>query len=113
MLTKAELSAKRELEAEVGAARLRRLLVQPRCATAIDAFVAATQELVTGEVRIQLGSGVGDRQRPAVAERAVRRDARVVRAGETFPHESAEGFIRCSLETQLAAARQHAGRDAA
>ena len=34
--------------------------------------------------------------------RALRREARLVRAGETFPHKAAEGFIRlAALETEL------------
>jgi argininosuccinate synthase len=76
---------------------------------AIDAFVDATQELVTGEVRVEL--------RPNAAVVTGRRSSHAIYApqlasygtGETFPHEAAEGFIRISsLETELHAARARA-----
>jgi argininosuccinate synthase len=76
---------------------------------AIDAFVDATQELVTGEVRVEL--------RPNAAVVTGRRSPHMIYAdelasygaGETFPHEAAEGFIRISsLETELHAARARA-----
>ncbi len=76
---------------------------------AIDAFVDATQELVTGEVRVEL--------RPNAAVATGRRSPHMLYAaelasygtGETFPHEAAEGFIRISsLETELHAARRRA-----
>ncbi len=76
---------------------------------AIDAFVDSTQQLVTGEVRIEL--------RPNAAIVTGRRSPHLLYApelasygvGETFPHESAEGFIRISaLETELHAARARA-----
>ncbi|MGH3077012.1 MAG: argininosuccinate synthase [Gaiellaceae bacterium] len=77
---------------------------------AIDAFVDATQELVTGEVRLEL--------RPNVAVVTGRRSPHLLYApelasygtGETFPHDAAEGFIRISaLETELHVARARAG----
>ena len=70
---------------------------------AIDAFVDSTQELVTGEVRVEL--------RPNAAVVTGRRSPHMIYAaelasygtGETFPHDAAEGFIRISsLETELA-----------
>ena len=76
---------------------------------AIDAFVDATQELVTGEVRVEL--------RPNAAVVTGRRSPHSIYAtelasygiGETFPHDAAEGFIRISsLETELHAARERA-----
>ena len=76
---------------------------------AIDAFVDATQELVTGEVRIEL--------RPNAAVVTGRRSPHAIYAprlasygtGETFPHGAAEGFIGISsLETELHAARARA-----
>jgi len=79
---------------------------------AIDAFVDATQELVTGEVRVEL--------RPNAAVVTGRRSPHMIYAtelasyalGETFPHDAAEGFIRISsLETELHAARQRAKID--
>jgi argininosuccinate synthase len=79
---------------------------------AIDAFVDATQELVTGEVRVEL--------RANAAVVTGRRSPHMIYAtelasygtGETFPHDAAEGFIRISsLETELHAARQRAKID--
>jgi argininosuccinate synthase len=76
---------------------------------AIDAFVARTQELVSGEVRVAL--------RPSAAVVVGRRSEHMLYAerlasygsGETFPHEAAAGFIRISsLETELVAARARA-----
>ena len=76
---------------------------------AIDAFVDSTQQLVTGEVRLEL--------RPNAAVATGRRSPHMLYAaelasyatGETFPHEAAEGFIRISsLETELHAARARA-----
>jgi argininosuccinate synthase len=76
---------------------------------AIDAFVDSTQQLVTGEVRVEL--------RPNAAIVTGRRSPHLLYAaelasyatGETFPHEAAEGFIRISsLETELHAARARA-----
>ncbi len=76
---------------------------------AIDAFVDSTQELVTGEVRLEL--------RPNAAVITGRRSPHMIYAadlasygtGETFPHDAAEGFIRISsLETELHAARARA-----
>ena len=76
---------------------------------AIDAFVDRTQELVTGEVRLEL--------RPSLAVVTGRRSEHMLYAeqlasygaGETFPHEASEGFLRIvSLEAELAAARARA-----
>jgi argininosuccinate synthase len=76
---------------------------------AIDAFVDRTQELVSGDVRLEL--------RPNLAVVTGRRSEHKLYAeqiasygaGETFPHEAAEGFIRITaLETELAAARARA-----
>ena len=80
---------------------------------AIDAFVDATQELVTGEVRVEL--------RPSAAVVTGRRSPAMLYAeqlasygvGETFPHEAAEGFIRiASLEGELVAKRARAQQPA-
>src|SRR4029453_6638098 len=79
---------------------------------AIDAFVDSTQELVSGDVRVEL--------RPNAPVVTGRRSPHMIYAselasyavGETFPHEAAEGFIRISsLETELHAARQRAKID--
>jgi argininosuccinate synthase len=76
---------------------------------AIDAFVDATQRLVTGEVRLEL--------QPNAAVVTGRRSPHALYApdlasygtGETFPHDAAEGFLRISaLETELHAARERA-----
>jgi argininosuccinate synthase len=76
---------------------------------AIDAFVDSTQQLVAGDVRLEL--------RPNAAVVTGRRSPHMLYAphlasygdGETFPHDAAEGFIRISsLETELHAARARA-----
>jgi len=76
---------------------------------AIDAFVDSTQQLVTGDVRLEL--------RPNAAVVTGRRSPHLLYAaelasygtGETFPHDASEGFIRISsLETELQAARARA-----
>ena len=74
---------------------------------ALDAFVATTQELVTGEVRLTLHGGAavvsGRRSPHALYAETLASYA----TGETFPHAAAEGFIRiAALETELAAARE-------
>jgi argininosuccinate synthase len=105
VLTKDEAHLKRPLEQ-----RWTELVYEGRwfspAREAIDAFVDSTQELVTGEVRLEL--------RPNAAVVTGRRSPHMIYAaelasygtGETFPHEAAEGFIRISsLETEL-----HAGR---
>jgi argininosuccinate synthase len=73
---------------------------------AIDAFVDATQELVTGEVRVELRPNA-----PVVTGRSAPHMLYAPQlasygTGETFPHAAAEGFIAItSLETELHAAR--------
>jgi argininosuccinate synthase len=73
---------------------------------AIDAFVDATQELVTGDVRVEL--------RPNAPVVIGRTSPHMLYApqlasygtGEMFPHAAADGFIAISsLETELHAAR--------
>ena len=108
VLTKYELRLKRPLEQ-----RWTELVYEGRwfslAREAIDAFVDSTQELVSGEVRLEL--------RPNAALVTGRRSPHMIYAaelasygtGETFPHEAAEGFIRISsLETELHAARKRA-----
>ena len=103
VLTKDELRTKKLLET-----RWTELVYDglwfSRARTAIDAFVDATQEVVTGEVRLRL--------RPSAAVVVGRRSELALYAetlasyasGETFPHEAAEGHIRIrSLETELVA----------
>jgi argininosuccinate synthase len=105
VLTKAELETKRWVEDRWARTVYDGLWFSP-VREALDAFVAATQVLVTGEVRVEL--------RPAAAVVNGRRSEHALYAetlasyatGETFPHEAAEGFIRlASLEAELAAAR--------
>ena len=108
VLTKDESRLKRPLEQ-----RWTELVYEGRwfspAREAIDAFVTSTQELVTGEVRLEL--------RPNAAVVTGRRSPHMLYApelasygtGETFPHDAAEGFIRISsLETELHAARKRA-----
>ena len=108
VLTKDESRLKRPLEQ-----RWTELVYEGRwfspAREAIDAFVTSTQELVTGEVRLEL--------RPNAAVVTGRRSPHTLYAaelasygtGETFPHDAAEGFIRISsLETELHAARKRA-----
>src|SRR5436305_325175 len=105
VLTKAELNAKRGIEDTWAKTVYDGLWFSP-LREALDAFVDNTQELVTGEVRVEL--------RPAAAIVNGRRSEHALYAetlasyatGETFPHDAAEGFIRlASLEAELAAAR--------
>jgi argininosuccinate synthase len=105
VLTKAELETKRWVEDRWARTVYDGLWFSP-VREALDAFVDATQSLVTGEVRVEL--------RPAAAVVNGRRSENALYAetlasyatGETFPHEAAEGFIRlASLEAELAAAR--------
>jgi len=108
VLTKDEARLKRPLEH-----RWTELVYEGRwfspAREAIDAFVDSTQQLVTGEVRLEL--------RPNAAVVTGRRSPHPLYAaelasygtGETFPHDAAEGFIRISsLETELHAARARA-----
>jgi argininosuccinate synthase len=108
VLTKDEARLKRPLEQ-----RWTELVYEGRwfspAREAIDAFVDSTQQLVTGQVRIEL--------RPNAAVVTGRRSPHLLYAaelasygtGETFPHEASEGFIRISsLETELHAARARA-----
>ncbi|MDX6409537.1 MAG: argininosuccinate synthase [Gaiellaceae bacterium] len=106
VLTKGELEAKRELEP-----RWAKLVYDggwfAPVRTAYDSFFAATQELVTGDVRLSL--------QPGAAVVTGRRSAHALYSeslasygiGETFPHDAAEGFIGITaLETELVAARR-------
>ncbi|MBA3332251.1 MAG: argininosuccinate synthase [Actinobacteria bacterium] len=105
VLTKGELQVKRELEPRWTQLVYDGLWFSP-LRRALDAFVAVTQELVTGEVRVRLAAGaavVTGRRSPHAlyAEQLASYGT-----GETFPHAAAEGFIRlAALETELTAAR--------
>jgi argininosuccinate synthase len=108
VLTKDEARIKRPLEQ-----RWTELVYEGRwfspAREAIDAFVDSTQELVTGEVRVELRQNaavVTGRRSPHMIYAA---ELASYGAGETFPHDAAEGFIRISsLETELHAARARA-----
>ena len=106
VLTKAELDLKRELSAKWAQLVYEGLWFSP-VREAIDAFVATTQQVVTGEVRVSLAAGAanvtGRRSDFALyAEKLASYGT-----GETFPHAAAAGFITVSaLETELAAARE-------
>ena len=105
VLTKAELRTKRGLETTWANLVYEGGWFSP-LRTAIDAFVDATQELVAGEIRLEL--------RPSAAVVSGRRSEHALYAetrasyaeGETFPHAAAEGFIAVlALEAELAARR--------
>jgi argininosuccinate synthase len=105
VLTKAELIAKRELEPKWAKLVYDGLWFSP-VREAYDAFFAATQTLVTGEVRVSLQPGApvvtGRRSPHALYAESLASYG----TGETFPHDAAEGFIRlAALEVELAAAR--------
>jgi argininosuccinate synthase len=108
VLTKEEARIKRGLEQRWTELVYEGLWFSP-AREAIDAFVDKTQELVDGEVRVEL--------RPNAAVVTGRRSPHMLYAeqlasygaGETFPHAAAEGFVRiASLELELAAARARA-----
>jgi argininosuccinate synthase len=105
VLTRAELETKRLLEERWATLVYEGLWFSP-AREAIDAFVDATQDVVEGEVRLEL--------RPGAATVSGRRSPGALYAetlasyaeGETFPHAAAEGFVQiAALETELAAAR--------
>ncbi|MGI8606750.1 MAG: argininosuccinate synthase [Gaiellaceae bacterium] len=105
VLTRAELETKRLLEDRWATLVYEGHWFSP-AREAIDAFVEATQALVTGEVRLHLRAAaavVNGRRSPHAlyAETLASYGA-----GETFPHAAAEGFVRIAApETELAAAR--------
>ncbi|MBD0348403.1 MAG: argininosuccinate synthase [Thermoleophilia bacterium] len=106
VLTKAELVAKRELEPKWAKLVYDGLWFSP-AREAYDAFFAATQRLVTGEARVSLQAGApvvtGRRSEHALYAETLASYG----AGETFPHDAAEGFITiAALEVELAAARE-------
>jgi argininosuccinate synthase len=108
VLTKGELVAKRELEPRWTKLVYDGLWFHP-LRSAYDAFFAATQQLVSGDVRVSLRPGA-----PVVTGR---RSPHALYAGhlasyatgESFPHEASSGFIRiAALETELLAERERA-----
>jgi argininosuccinate synthase len=106
ILTKAESIAKREIEAIWAKTVYDGLWFSP-VREALDAFVAKTQELVSGEVRIRLQAGapvvVGRRSEYALYAHALASYG----VEDAFPHDAAEGFLRlAAMEVELAAARE-------
>jgi argininosuccinate synthase len=104
-LTRSELQVKRLLEERWTDAVYEGLWFSP-VREAIDAFVARTQEVVTGEVRLELRAAAavvnGRRSDNALYAHTLASYG----AGETFPHAAAEGYVTiAALETELAAAR--------
>ncbi len=106
VLTKGELRAKRELEPRWATLVYEGLWFHP-VRNAYDAFFEATQQRVSGDVRLSLqaGSAVVTGRRSGHA--LYSHELASYGTGETFPHGAAEGFIRiASLETELLAALQ-------
>jgi argininosuccinate synthase len=106
VLTRAEGTAKREIEALWAKTVYDGLWFSP-LRSALDAFVDKTQELVSGDVRVRLQAGsavvVGRRSDNALYAHALSSYG----AEDAFPHESSEGFIRlAAMEVELAAARE-------
>jgi argininosuccinate synthase len=106
VLTKAEAIAKRDVETIWSKTVYDGLWFSP-VREALDAFVAKTQELVTGEVRVRLQAGtpaiVGRRSEHALYAHALASYG----VDDAFPHDAAEGFIKlAAMEVELAAARE-------
>jgi argininosuccinate synthase len=106
VLTKAEAIAKREIEAIWAKTVYDGLWFSP-VREALDGFVAKTQELVTGEVRVRLQAGapavVGRRSEHALYAHALASYG----FEDAFPHDASEGFIKlAAMEVELAAARE-------
>src|SRR4029453_5544934 len=105
VLTRAELETKRWIED-----RWARTVDDGLCFSplreGVDAFVGKTQEIVTGDGRVERSPSApvvnGRRSEHALYAETLASYA----TGETFPHEAAEGYIRLAPpEAQLAAGR--------
>ena len=108
VLTKDEARIKRPLEQRWTELVYEGLWFSP-AREAIDAFVDKTQELVTGEVRLELRQNVAVVTGRRAEAMLYAEKLASYGTGETFPHHAAEGFIRiAALETELAAARARA-----
>ncbi len=104
-LTRGELQTKRLLEERWTNYVYEGLWFSP-VREAIDTFVDFTQEPVTGDVRLELRAATaivnGRRSENALYAETLASYG----AGETFPHDAAEGYVTiAALETELAAAR--------
>jgi argininosuccinate synthase len=103
-LTKAELRTKRQLEETWTNLVYEGHWFSP-LRDALDAFVDTTQQAVTGEVRVALRPGAATVNGRRSPNALYAETLASYGAGETFPHEAAEGYIRIvSLETELRAA---------
>jgi argininosuccinate synthase len=103
VLTKDELRIKKGLEVKWTELVYEGLWFSPARA-AIDAFVATTQQRVTGDVRLALSASsavvAGRRSEFALYSEQLASYS----TGETFPHQAAEGFITLrALEVELVA----------
>jgi len=108
VLTKDEARIKRPLEQRWTELVYEGLWFSP-AREAIDAFVDKTQELVTGQVRLELRQNVAVVTGRRAEAMLYAEKLASYGTGETFPHHAAEGFIRiAALETELAAARARA-----
>jgi argininosuccinate synthase len=108
VLTKDEARIKRPLEQRWTELVYEGLWFSP-AREAIDAFVDSTQLLVTGDVRVELRANAAVVTGRRSEHMLYAEQLASYGAGETFPHEAAEGFIRiAALETELAAARARA-----
>jgi argininosuccinate synthase len=104
-LTRDELSVKRGLEERWATLVYEGLWFSP-VREAIDAFVDATQEVVSGEVRLELRAAAAIVEGRRSPEALYAETLASYGAGETFPHHAAEGYVAiAALESELAAAR--------
>jgi argininosuccinate synthase len=109
VLTKSELRIKRGLETTWTELVYEGQWFSP-AREAIDAFVAKTQERVTGEIRLSLQPNLavvaGRRSENALYSEALASYS----TGETFPHQAAEGFLTLqALEVELVAQLRRGG----
>jgi argininosuccinate synthase len=113
VLTRAELETKRILEDRWATLVYEGLWFSP-AREAIDAFVDTTQNVVEGEVRVELCGGTASVSGRRSPNALYAQTLASYGEGETFPHAAAEGFVQiAALENELAAARARARRNAA
>ena len=113
VLTKAECEREARARDDVGEARLRRPLVlaRPRGARRVRRRRRRSSSPARCGSRCRPGAAVVDRA--ALGARALRARLASYGAGETFPHEAAEGFIKlAALEAELARGPRAQGRAA-